>query len=349
MGDIEMKKKIFLVLRIAVAVALMAWLLARLDSAKLRQLDFSVISVCLVIAIILMSCQVSFGAWRWKLLLDAQGIKIPLWRAISLSFQGNAFSLFMPGGALGGDVIKATIVAFESDEKKRMEGITTVALDRLIGMSALFIIVLVISAIGWPRIAKVDITIQAGIVSLLVGCFLMTVFVASLFFHDYLLRFRLFAAFIGKLDGMFNGKITRIISAIVLYRKQKIVLLKAFLISLLLVHPFLLSTVFVLVWGISGRRPDFFSTYLAIALGNSAAVIPATPGGLGTRDKVVQTILLAFGVNEQSATLAPLGFSVTLITVGGIGLLFFLLESFMKRSFARSKPEDEAGAVPSEK
>ena len=327
-----MTKKLFVVLRVILAVLLLWWLSARLDPEKLKQLDLSVLAVSISLALFLMSCQVSFGAWRWKLLLQAQGIKISLLRAVSLSFQGNAFSLFMPGGALGGDIVKAAIVAVEADEKKRMEGITTVALDRLIGMSALFIIVLVISLIGHGKIRQVDFAIQAGIFSLLTGCLLMTLFVGSLFFHDYLLKFSLFAALIGRLDKFFNGKISRVISAITLYRQQRLVLLKAFLISLFLVHPCLLSTMYVLVWGISGVQPDFFSTYLAIALGNSAAVIPATPGGLGTRDKVVQTILLAFGVNSLSATLAPLGFSVTLVLSGGIGVVCFLAESFCKRS-----------------
>lgn len=332
-----MKKKIFLILRVVIAVVLIGWLLCRIDPMKIKQLDGVRVSVCIGIALFLICCQVSFGSWRWKLLLQAQGIKISLLRAISLSFQGSAFSLFMPGGALGGDVVKAAIVAVETDEKKRMEGITTVALDRLIGMSALFIIVLAISIAGYAKIMQVDFAIRTGIFSLLAGCLVMILFVASLFYHDYLLKFHFYAVLINKLDRFFKGKITRIISAIVLYRKQRTVLLKAFLISLFLVHPFLLSTVFVLVWGISGELPDFFSTYLAIALGNSAAVIPATPGGLGTRDKVVQTILLAFGVNELSATLAPLCFSIALILSGCIGLLCFLSESFINRSFAACK------------
>ena len=329
-----MKKTVFLLLRIAIAIILLIWLINRGNFTELKQLDLFRISVCIAVALFLMSCQVSFGAWRWKVLLQAQGIKISLLRAISLSFQGNAFSLFMPGGALGGDVIKATIVAVESDEKKRMEGITTVALDRLIGMSALFIIVLIISVTGYSKIVQVDVAIRAGIISLLIACSLTIIIVASLFFHDCFLKFYLYSLFIDKLDVFFKGKIKRIINSIVLYRKKRGVLLKAFLISLFLVHPFLLTTMYILVWGISGVQPDFFSTYLAIALGNSAAVLPATPGGLGMRDKVVQTILLAFGIHSQSATLAPLGFSITLILSGCIGLICFFIESFAKRSMS---------------
>lgn len=214
------------------------------------------------------------------------GVPMPQWgevpvAEIVLNENGSAFSLFMPGGALGGDVVKAAIVAVESDEKKRMEGITTVALDRLIGMSALFIIVLLISAAGYHKIMQVSFSVRTGIFSLLAGCFVTILFVASFFYHDYLLKFPLYAALINKADHFFKGKIKRIIGAIVLYRKQQLVLLKAFLISLFLVHPFLLSTMYVLVWGVSGGQPDLFSTYLAIALGNSAAVIPAAPGGAG--------------------------------------------------------------------
>ena len=278
-----MKKNFYLSLRIAIALVLLIWLFNRIRFDKLKELNLCNTVVCIVAALFLMCCQVCFGAWRWKMLLQAQGIKISLFRAISLSFQGNAFSLFMPGGALGGDVVKAGIVAVEADEKKRMEGITTVALDRLIGMSALFLIVLIISVAGYRKIMQVDFTIRAGIISLLIACTVTILIVASLFFHDYFLKFRLYALFIDKMDVFFKGKIKRVISAIVLYRKKRGILLKAFLISLFLVHPFLLSTMYVLVWGISGSQPDFFSAYLAIALGNSAAVLPATPGGLGMR------------------------------------------------------------------
>lgn len=327
-----MKKAFYLSLRLAVAIILLIWLLYKIKVDELKELNLSNTAICVVAALFLMCCQIIFGAWRWKILLQAQGIKISLFRAISLSFQGNAFSLFIPGGALGGDVVKASIVAVEADEKKRMEGITTVALDRLIGMSALFIIVLCISLIGYSKIMQVDFRIRAGIISLLLACSITIIVVSSLFFHDYFFKFRIYALFIDKLDVFFKGKIKRVIGAIVLYRKKRGILLKAFLISLFLVHPFLLSTMYILVWGISGNQPDFFSTYLAIALGNSAAVLPATPGGLGMRDKVVQTILLAFGINSQSASLAPLGFSITLILAGCIGLICFFCESFTQRT-----------------
>jgi uncharacterized membrane protein YbhN (UPF0104 family) len=119
--------------------------------------------------------------------------------------------------------------------------------------------------------------------------------------------------------------------AVALYRSRKGILLKAFLISLFMVHPFLLSAMFVLLWGIEGAMPDFLGSYLAISLGNSAAVIPITPGGLGARDKIAQMVLLSFGFSDQSAALAPLGFSAVIIFVSFLGLISFAVDTFLTR------------------
>lgn len=327
----KIKRILFTTLRLVIAFALLGWLIMRIRIDKLQELDLTNILISLAAAILLMSLQVSSGAWRWKLLLGAQGIDMPLHRAILLSFQGTAFSLFMPGGALGGDVIKAAILAAETKSGKRVEGITTVALDRLIGMSALFILVLIIALVGFRKIMEISITVRAGIFALLLFCFIGILIVGALFFQDFVFRFAFMNRLRKKADILLKGKLSRILDAIALYRKERKVLLKAFLISILMVHPFLLSTMFVLLWGIESSCPAFLGSYLAIALGNSAAVIPMTPGGLGARDKIAQIVLISFGFNELSATLAPLCFSLTLIAVGLIGLICFALDSFRKQ------------------
>ena len=90
-----MKKAFYLSLRLAVAIILLIWLLYKIKFDELKELNLSNTAICVVAALFLMCCQIIFGAWRWKILLQAQGIKISLFRAISLSFQGNAFSLFI--------------------------------------------------------------------------------------------------------------------------------------------------------------------------------------------------------------------------------------------------------------
>ena len=182
--------------------------------------------------------------------------------------------------------------------------------------------------------------VQTGIALLLVFCFVGIVIIGSLFFQDIVFRLKLLDTLRNKVDIMCSGKLTRILNAIGLYRKQKLILLKAFAISLFFVHPFLLSTFFVILHALNSATPDFTGSYLSIALANSAAVIPITPGGLGTRDKIAQELLTSFGFETQSTILAPLFFSTGLMIIGVIGLLLFLADSLSSKK--KNNPPNNA-------
>lgn len=335
-GQKNWKKKIFTAARLLLALVLLVLLASRVHLDRLSSIRMLNLLASLGLAGMLMCLQISAGAYRWKLLLAAQGIKMPFSRAVSLSFQGNAFSLFLPGGALGGDVVKAAVLAAETRSGKRVEGITTVALDRLIGMCALFLLVLAVAAAGFHRIQQVDPLVRAGIYGLLVFCLIGVIIVGALFFQDLVFRVRALDFLRRKADILLKGKLTRVLEAISLYRRERMTLLKAFLISLFLVHPFLLSALYVILWGIQAAAPDFVASYLAISLGNSAAVIPVTPGGLGARDQIAAMVLKAFGIDPTSASLAPLCFSVTMILVAVVGLFCFAADSFRSRKTENS-------------
>jgi len=70
-------------------------------------------------------------AWRLRLLLSIQDIRLSLRDAVWLTFAGNFFNFAMPG-TTGGDLYKAYHVARQTS--KRAEGVTIVLLDRAIGL-----------------------------------------------------------------------------------------------------------------------------------------------------------------------------------------------------------------------
>ncbi len=70
-------------------------------------------------------------AWRLRLLLSIQDIRLSAREAIWLTFAGNFFNFAMPG-TTGGDLYKAYYVARQTS--KRAEGVTIVLLDRAIGL-----------------------------------------------------------------------------------------------------------------------------------------------------------------------------------------------------------------------
>ena len=101
---------------------------------------------------------------------------------------------------------------------------------------------------------------------------------------------------------------------------------RAFLLSFLLLHPMLIAGAFLIIWSITGCPPPFGGSALAFLLGNTASVAPVTPGGLGTRDKVIEVVLTAVGVEPSAASLTPILYSIAMLSSGLAGIVFFLLD-----------------------
>jgi uncharacterized protein (TIRG00374 family) len=71
---------------------------------------------------------------RFMWMLRAQEIHISYWESVKLSFAGN-FLNFFALGTTGGDVVKAYYITLHTDQKT--EAVTTVFLDRVIGLMGL--------------------------------------------------------------------------------------------------------------------------------------------------------------------------------------------------------------------
>src|SRR5438105_3399441 len=117
-----------------VAIGLLTWLIlsGRLDFMRLVQIGPSWSMAGLV--------ALSFGsmflpAWRWQLLLKAQGIHEPFGRILRLTWVGYFAALVLPGAA-GGDVAKSYFLLRLRPEE-RVRAVSTVLADRLLGVYSL--------------------------------------------------------------------------------------------------------------------------------------------------------------------------------------------------------------------
>jgi uncharacterized protein (TIRG00374 family) len=73
-------------------------------------------------------------ALRWSIVLRAAGISVPYGQLLRLTFIGNFFNNFVPGGT-GGDVVKAFAIARHTE--RRAEAVAMILLDRVLGMVGL--------------------------------------------------------------------------------------------------------------------------------------------------------------------------------------------------------------------
>ena len=85
-------------------------------------------------------------ALRFQWLLKAQKITLGFWECVKLSLAGNFLNFATPFGSNAGDVFKAYFACLHTDRKT--EAVTTVVLDRLIGLASLLLVVVAITVLS---------------------------------------------------------------------------------------------------------------------------------------------------------------------------------------------------------
>lgn len=85
-------------------------------------------------------------SYRLVLMVAIQGVKLAYWPAIKMTYAGNFFNFALPG-TTGGDLIKAYYVAQYTHLKT--EVVTTVFLDRAVGLFSVVVIASVAILLRW--------------------------------------------------------------------------------------------------------------------------------------------------------------------------------------------------------
>jgi uncharacterized protein (TIRG00374 family) len=88
-----------------------------------------------------------FGAVRWRMLLNVQQIHLTFREALRLTYVCFFFNTFMLG-LTGGDVVKA-YYATRHTETRKAEAVTTVFLDRIIGLFGMALLCICALAFQW--------------------------------------------------------------------------------------------------------------------------------------------------------------------------------------------------------
>jgi uncharacterized protein (TIRG00374 family) len=291
------KKKLISLVQLLIGIGLIVFIFASMDDkadmvealqAATRQWPMLVLGIG-GFGICLLLCTL-----RWKLLLDARGLHLSMLKTLQLYFVGHFFNAFL-FGATGGDVVKAWFVTREIPGHKT-EAVSTVALDRLIGLAGLVILTVTIMLIKLPFFLEHEATrwslvFFGGLLAGMIG------FLAMTFGHNWMERWSFFKRLeertaLGKI-------ITKAYTTAHGIIKEPVLLAKTLVLSISN-HVILVGCAYVL-----GRGLDItltFWNYLTVfPVINAVAAVPATPGGLGTRETAAKFLLGVLGVAETRA------------------------------------------------
>jgi len=139
------RRRLVFAAKILVSAALLALLVSRSDAPRLWSYVRTASIAWLVAALGLYLLMVLASAWRWGLLLRAQGVQVPVRRLTESFLVATFFNNFLPSN-IGGDVIRITDTAKEA--RSRTLAATVVLMDRGIGLLGLVLLAAMAASIA---------------------------------------------------------------------------------------------------------------------------------------------------------------------------------------------------------
>ena len=305
-------------LRFLLGLALIAWLARSIGLESIRSALTPIREhpAWIGAALALTFAALFAGVVRWHVLLRAMDLPTSFARTFRGFFIGQFFNAFL-FGACGGDLARAVFAAHDHSEK-RAEAVTSVFLDRAIGLvvTLLFGCALILS-----RLRFFAAQAEARLALVLMGIFLLATLAFLVLFFGRNLFDRL--PWLERLQrrGRIGPLLRRAYDALFLFRQNARHLLGPALLSL---ANLLLLAVATAALARALDIPLAFADLLAVfPVITVLAAIPLTPGSLGVRETLYVQLLHPFGILPGPALmLSLLGFlAATIWSLFG-GLLF---------------------------
>lgn len=300
-------------LKLVVSVALLILLLSRTDLQAIgtifRSLHISIFfgSILLYLVAQLLS------TIRWRCLLRAEHIHLPIWRLILLYYEGMFFSLMLPT-AIGGDLVRGYHVSRMTE--RREASLASILVERISGFVALAIIACIAIIPAYTHVSDpLILWLTAGSA---VG---MIALIASLLSDRLQALFLRLLPYVGL--GRFHDTVYRLYEAIQRYWIHQRTLL--FALGLSLVLQSLVITTFYLISQALNLSVPFGYFFLFVPLMSVVSMLPISIAGLGLREGSAVYLFSKVGLDPAGAlSLSLLWFAMTAICSGLGGIVFLI-------------------------
>ena len=302
-------------LKIAATIVLLWALYRNVDAAAFKAAAAGLRVFPLVFFFPLCAFNMTLSAWRWRTLLRADGMDIPLRKLFASYWIASFFNLFMPSN-IGGDVFRIADIAGRSDAP--VGATVSVFMDRLVGFVAMAFLGFVFPLAGLRLIPAENCWIPllaAAVFLCLIGAALI---VSSRFFGRLapkILR--------GKLRAKAEAIADKARTSFEAYWRHPAALAKCFAVSI--VFQMLMVAAVWCVGESFGLGIPFAKYCIFVPMINLMESIPTTINGMGFRDMGYAVFFASAGVSEPKAAAGAaviVYMMLTLIYASCGGLLF---------------------------
>jgi uncharacterized protein (TIRG00374 family) len=254
---------------------------------------YQVHPAALLISVLLMGLTLLLGVVRWRMVLKEQGLELPLMRATRISLVAQFFNSFLLGST-GGDFIKAYYAARETHHKKT-EAVTTVFVDRLIGLWAMLFFAGLMMLPNLHMLQMSELAAPALMILVMLGA--LSVVLSLAFWGGVSKRFPRARHYLRRVP---KGEILeRSLDSCRQFGKGKAFLIKTIALSLVL-NVLMVLQISVLGGGLDLIIP-FKALLVIVPIISCISALPITPNGLGVRENLFVLMLAVIAVPNTSA------------------------------------------------
>jgi len=298
-------------LRICVAVALVAVLLLRTDVGQAFSIIRGAKPLLLLAALLVMAFPLAIGAFRWWLLLRALGLEYPYHFILRVHVSGYALSTILPT-SMGGDLLR---VGYASRRGTVERALSTVLTDRILGVAGLLVMSDVASILLWLHTGSPGLLALAGIATVFVVLVLLALVVKPVYDRFTGLAVRVRFLRLGE-------RAVRVTDGVRQYRERPRLMVLSLCLSVLvwLVH----STVWFLL-GVSVASTAPLVRYLVcVPIVALSTMLPISVGGIGVRENSFVILMGRFATPESTAVAVALLFLAVLAFYALVGALLVI-------------------------
>ena len=293
------RKQLLNVLKLVVSIVLLIIIFNTIDLQAFFKVVQNANPLWMLAALCMTILGVFIRAVRWQILLNSIDVRVPIMDLTAIYFIGFLFNNLLPSG-LGGDAIR--MVELNNYTERGSDAITSVVVDRFLGLSALQLIAIIALVFSWGAVpaAVAYFTVLAFVTSLVLGLLLINRTVYQTLQAKFV-PFRLLSE-IKLVDKLASSFQSYPMSAL---GKAYVVAL-AFNVSLILMNLFIGTAL--------GAQATLAQYAVFVPITSLVLIIPISFGGLGVREETYRQLFGQIGVPGEIAV----AISLTVYLLGNI-------------------------------
>lgn len=263
-------------------------------SQELGRTLYQTPSWALVLSVLVQGAVLWVGVVRWRMVLESQGLDLALGRATRISLVAQFFNSFLLGST-GGDLFKAYYAARETHHKKT-EAVTTVFVDRLVGLWSMLLFAGIMMTPN-ARILLKHPELGASALLILAMLVALTVLLILAFWGGVSKRLPKARHYLRQLPK--GALLEKSLDSCRAFGKEKALLFKVVLLSLV-INILMVLQIAILGWGLDLSIP-FTALLMIVPIISCISAVPITPGGLGLRENLYVVMLGVVAVAQTPA------------------------------------------------